>query len=227
MTSHLHRRQLIALAVAGGLSGLAAPLAGRAQPMGRTPTEGKEFKPVRPPQPVEGGQIEVLEFFWYGCPACNAVEPALETWRKRLPPDVVYRRLPVAFDAQRQPHTRIYYTLEAIRRVDDLHPRVFTAYHKERRRLLDSNEIADFMAAQGVDRKAWLDNYNSFTVSARTNRAAQVWQAYKIDGTPNVAVDGKWLTSPADAGGLEEFLTTLNFLIDRARRERAGGAARK
>jgi thiol:disulfide interchange protein DsbA len=218
MTSHLHRRQLIALAVAGGLSGLAAPLAGRAQPMGRMPTEGKEFKPVRPPQPVEGGQIEVLEFFWYGCPACNAVEPAL---------DVVYRRLPVAFDAQRQPHTRIYYTLEAIKRVDDLHPRVFTAYHKERRRLLDSNEIADFMAAQGVDRKAWLDNYNSFTVSARTNRAAQVWQAYKIDGTPNVAVDGKWLTSPADAGGLEEFLTTLNFLIDRARRERGGGAAKK
>lgn len=226
MTSHLHRRQLIALAVAGGLSGLAAPLAGRAQPMGRMPTEGKEFKPVRPPQPVEGGQIEVLEFFWYGCPACNAVEPALETWRKRLPPDVVYRRLPVAFDAQRQPHTRIYYTLEAIKRVDDLHLRVFTAYHKERRRLLDSNEIADFMAAQGVDRKAWLDNYNSFTVSARTNRAAQVWQAYKIEGTPNVTVDGKWLTSPADAGGLEEFLTTLNFLIDRARRER-GGAAKK
>ena len=227
MTSHLHRRQLIALAVAGGLSGLAAPLAGRAQPMGRTPTEGKEFKPVRPPLPVEGGQIEVLEFFWYGCPACNAVEPALEAWRKRLPPDVVYRRLPVAFDAQRQPHTRIYYTLEAIKRVDDLHPRVFTAYHKERRRLLDSNEIADFMAAQGVDRKAWLDNYNSFTVSARTNRAAQVWQAYKIEGTPNVTVDGKWLTSPADAGGLDEFLTTLNFLIDRTRRERGGGAAKK
>jgi thiol:disulfide interchange protein DsbA len=227
MTSHLHRRQLIALAVAGGLSGLAAPLAGRAQPMGRTPTEGKEFKPVRPPQPVEGGQIEVLEFFWYGCPACNAVEPALETWRKRLPPDVVYRRLPVALDAQRQPHTRIYYTLEAIKRVDDLHPRVFVGYHKEKRRLLDSNEIADFMAAQGVDRKAWLDNYNSFTVSARTNRATQVWQAYKIDGTPSVAVDGKWLTSPADAGGLDEFLTTLNFLIDRTRRERGGGAAKK
>jgi protein dithiol oxidoreductase (disulfide-forming) len=224
MTSHLHRRHLLGLAVAAGL---AAPLGAWAQARGRTPTEGKEFKTLRQPQPVEGNQIEVLEFFWYGCPACNAVEPALEAWRKKLPPDVVYRRLPVAFDAPRQPHTRIYYTLEAIKRVDDLHPRVFNAYHKEKRRLLDPNEIADFMAAQGVDRKVWLDNYNSFTVSTRTNRAAQVWQGYKIEGTPSVAVDGRWLTSPAEAGGLDEFFNTLNYLVDRARRERAGGGAKK
>lgn len=220
--SPLTRRQLLAVAAAAGLA--TGPLAALAQQRGFTPTEGKEFKAVRPPQPVSGNAVEVLEFFWYGCPACNAVEPYLERWRKTLPSDVVYRRIPVAFDAPRMPHSRLYYTLEAIKRVDDLHPRVFTAYHKDKRRLLDPNEIADFMAAQGVDRKTWLDNYNSFTVSTRTNQADQIWKAYRIDGTPSVAVDGKWLTSPADAGGLEQFMATLNFLVERARRERSGAA---
>lgn len=226
--SPLSRRQLLAIAAATSLTtGLAAsPLAALAQNRGFTPTEGKHFKPVRPPQATEGGAIEVTEFFWYGCPACNAVEPYLERWRKTLPADVVYKRVPVAFDTPRAPHTRIYYTLEALKRVDDLHPRVFTAYHKDKRRLLDPNEIADFMAAQGIDRKVWLDNYNSFTVSTRTSRAEQVWKSYRIDGTPSVSVDGKWLTSPAEAGGLEELIATLNFLIDRARKER-GGATKK
>jgi thiol:disulfide interchange protein DsbA len=220
----LTRRQLLAVAAMSGLTaGLATgPLAALAQPRGFTPTEGKEYKAVRPPQATDGSAIEVTEFFWYGCPACNAVEPYLERWRKTLPADVVYKRVPVAFDAQRAPHTRIYYTLEALKRVDDLHERVFAAYHKDKRRLLDPNEIADFMAAQGIDRKVWLDNYNSFTVSTRTSRAEQVWKGYRIDGTPSVSVDGKWVTSPAEAGGIDELIATLNVLIERARKERAG-----
>lgn len=216
MSLDLSRRQLLAL-TAFGLA--CAPLPALSQARGRAPTEGKEFKAVKPPQPTEGSGIEVMEFFWYGCPACNAVAPHLEAWSKQAPSDVVYRRLPVAFDTQRDPHTRIYYTLESLKRMD-LHPRVFSAYHKDRRKLLDTNEIADFMAAQGVDRKAWLDNYNSFTVATRTTRARQVWNAYKLDGTPSVAVDGKWITSPSDAGGLEEFVQTLNLLVERARSER-------
>ncbi|MFO0144911.1 MAG: thiol:disulfide interchange protein DsbA/DsbL, partial [Betaproteobacteria bacterium] len=136
--SPLTRRRLLAVAAATGLA--AGPLAALAQQRGFTPAEGKEFKAVRPPQPVSGNAVEVLEFFWYGCPACNAVEPHLERWRKTLPADVVYRRIPVAFDAQRAPHTRLYYTLEAMKRIDDLHPRVVTAYPQAKRRLLDQKE---------------------------------------------------------------------------------------
>ncbi len=222
--THLTRRQLLAIAAvtAAGTGLSATPVAALAQNRGFTPTEGKEYKAVRPPQATDGAGIEVTEFFWYGCPACNAVAPYLERWRKTLPSDVVYKRVPVAFDAQRAPHTRIYYTLEAMKKVDEMHERVFAAYHKDKRRLLDTNEIADFMAAQGIDRKAWLDNFNSFTVSTRTSRAEQIWKAYRIDGTPSVSVDGKWLTSPAEAGGIDELIATLNVLVDRARKERGG-----
>lgn len=225
MSPSFPRRQLLVTAAA--CLG-AAPWAVFAQNRGFAPTEGKEYKAVKPPQPTDsGGAIEVLDFFWYGCPACNAVAPYLDNWRKQAPSDVVYKRIPVAFDAQRNPHTRIYYTLEVMKRAEDMHLRVFAAFHKERRKLLDTNEIADYMAAQGIDRKAWLDNFNSFTVATLTARATKTWNAYRIDGTPTVAVDGKWLTSPADAGGLEEFMQTLNFLVDRARRERGMASAKK
>jgi thiol:disulfide interchange protein DsbA len=101
---------------------------------------------------------------------------------------------------------------------------VFAAYHVQRKRLLDPNEIADFMAANGIDRKLWLDNFNSFGVATQTNRAAQVWVAYKLEGTPAVAIDGKWMTAPSMVGTRDGTLPVMDYLIERARKERVGGA---
>ncbi len=183
--------------------------------------EMKDFRPVTPSQPSESGnKIEVLEFFQYSCPHCRSYDPTLQGWRKTLPADVEYRRIPISWDDKSVPHVRIYYTLEALGKTNELHSKIFEAIQDKRMSLLKPEEIADFMATQGIDRKQWLDAYNSFSVGARTNRAAQVWRAYKIDGTPSMAVDGKYVTSPSMVGSREGSLAVLDSLIQRARTER-------
>ena len=180
-----------------------------------------DFKPINPPQPVEsGGQIEVVEFFQYTCPHCASYDPLLQPWIKRLPQDVAYRRVPISWDDRNLPHVRLYYTLEALGKTNDLHSKVFPAIHVQKRPLLKPDEIADFMAANGIDRKQWLDTYNSFSVAARANRAGQLWRAYKVDGTPAMAVDGKFMTSPSMVGSAEKSLAVLDSLVERARTER-------
>lgn len=208
------RRHLIAAAAL-------APVVAHAQP--RPPRPGVDYREVKPEQPVEtGNKIEVLEFFQYGCPHCAAFEPELEQWRKKLPADVEYRRSPVAFNPGTTPHTKIYYALEQMKKLDEMHGKVFNAIHVNRKRLLDDNEIADFMAANGINRDEWLNNYRSFTVNTRTSRAAQTWRSYGIDGTPSVAVDGKFLTAPSMAGTRGNALAVMDALIERARFERGG-----
>jgi protein dithiol oxidoreductase (disulfide-forming) len=183
--------------------------------------ELKDYRPITPAQPVEtGSKIEVTEFFQYSCPHCYSYEPVLQGWRKTLPADVEYRRIPISWDDRAVPHVRIYYTLEALGKTNELHSKVFEAIQVKKMSLLKPEEIADFMAANGVDRKQWLDAYNSFSVGARTNRAGQVWRTYKVDGTPAMAVDGKFMTSPSMVGSREGSLLVLNSLIDKARAER-------
>ena len=187
----------------------------------RPPQEGKDFRAVTPSQPGESGnKIEVLEFFQYSCPHCLSYDPVLQGWRKTLSSDVEYRRIPISWDEKSVPHVRTYYTLEALGKTNELHTKVFEAIQTKRMPLLKPDEIADFMATQGIDRKQWLDAYNSFSVGARTSRAGQVWRAYKIDGTPSMAVDGKFVTAPSMVGSREGSLAVLDSLIQRARAER-------
>lgn len=182
----------------------------------------KQFVLVSPPQPVEtGSQIEVIEFFQYVCPHCASYDPVLQVWKERLPADVKYRRVPISWDDRNLPHVRLYYALEALGRTDELQRKVFSEIHVNKRPLLKPEEIADFMAANGIDRKQWLDAYNSFSVATRASRAGQVWRAYKVDGTPTMAVDGKFLTSPSMVGSREGSIEVLDALIQRARSERS------
>ncbi|MGE5336949.1 MAG: thiol:disulfide interchange protein DsbA/DsbL [Gemmatimonadota bacterium] len=199
----------------------ALPTLALAQAGGKKIDAGIDYTVVEPPQPTETpGKIEVLEFFWYGCPHCAAFDPELSAWRKRLPSYVAYRRNPVAFSDAQTPHSKIYYALEALGKEDAMHAKVFAQIVGNRKPMLKTDEIADFMAANGIDRKQWLDIYNSFTVATRAARAAQVWRAYKVDGTPTVGVDGRFITSPAQASGRAECLRVLDFLIQRVYSEK-------
>ena len=187
----------------------------------RLPQEGKDYVVLKPAQAVEtGNKIEVLEFFQYTCPHCMSYNPVLEPWRKALPPDVEYRRIPIAWDDRNLPHVKIYYALEALGKTNDLHAKVFQAIQVNRQPLLKPDDIADFMAANGIDRKQWLDSYNSFSVAAKSNRAGQLWRAYKVDGTPSMAVNGQFVTAPSMVGSREGSLAVLDFLIQRARNEK-------
>ncbi|MFN7570601.1 MAG: thiol:disulfide interchange protein DsbA/DsbL [Betaproteobacteria bacterium] len=210
MTTRILRRQIV-------IAAAALPVAALAQPKGE-PVEGQQYQLVRPPQPTEsGGKVEVLEFFQYSCPHCYRFHPELEGWVKRQGAAIDFKRIPINWDGNTMPHTKIYFTLEQMGRLD-LHDKVFRAIQIDRRKLVDPNEIADFMAAQGIDRKAWLDNYNSFSVNTKAARAGQIWRAYKIEGTPAVAIDGKYMVQILREG-VGPTLAVMDFLVARARKK--------
>ena len=186
-------------------------------PAQAAPTEGKEYQVLKAPQPVPAGKIEVTEFFWYGCPHCFDFEPDLEAWVKKQGKDVVFKRVPVAFRDDLLPHTKIFYALESIGKLDAMHTKVFNAIHVDRKRMLDPNEIADFMAKNGIDRKAVLDAYNSFSVTTNAQRANKIADAYKVDGVPTVVVQGKYETSPSIAGTKASAIQAMDFLVTQVR----------
>lgn len=191
-----------ALAVAGlSLSiGLVAASAG-ASPA--NPVAGAEYKVLDNPQPTDsaiGKKVEVTEFFWYSCPHCNALEPALEDWVAKQGDKIAFKRVPIAFDPRFLPQQKLYYALEALGKVPDLHKKVFNAIHVQRQRLDTDGTITDFVVKQGIDKTKFLDVYNSFAVQTKATRATQLQNAYKVDGVPMLVVDGRYVTSPSQVG---------------------------
>jgi thiol:disulfide interchange protein DsbA len=185
-------------------------------------TEGREYVRLKTPQAVETGKkIEVIEFFSYGCPHCADLEPHLQTWTKRLPPDVQLRRVPVAFFPQWESLARVYYTLEALGEDVKLTPDVFTAIHgSNRTNLANDARFFEWAASKGLDRKKVEDTYKSFGVNGKVGRAKQLAQAYNIQSVPTVIVDGKFLLSSSSAGGHERVPAAIDAAIAVARAER-------
>ncbi len=199
-----------------GMLGLGAFPSAHAQ--GGAAVEGKDFVRLAQPQPVPPGKIEVIEFFWYGCPHCNAFEPALDAWSKKLPGDVVFRRVPVAF--REEPfvaHQKIYYTLEALGQIDALHRKVFAAIHNERQRLDKPADIAAFVAKNGGDAAKFTEVFNSFGIQTKTQQARKLADTYKIDGVPSIGIHGRYFTSPTLAGSADRALAVADQLIQRIR----------
>jgi len=180
------------------------------------PAAKGKFIELTPAQATEPGKVEVLEFFSYGCGHCAAIEPLFEKWIKAQQADVVVRGVPVAFNASMKPLQRLYYALEALNRLD-LHPKVFKAIHQEKKRLFTKAEIKSWIASQGVDAEKFDAAYESFGVSSKANRADQLVTAYRIQGTPTVAVGGRFVTSPSEAGGYQQTLDVASDLIRQVR----------
>ena len=214
--SSTRRRMLLAAGLPVAAALMARTGAVQAQ---RSFQEGTDYRLVQPPQPTDGqGKIEVIEFFWYACPHCYDFQPAMERWRKTMPADVYLRRVPVAFSPDREPHSRTYYALDSLGLIDSLHAKFFQALGGEHQKLFTAETIADFMAQHGVDRKKWLDTYNSFGVAARTQSARRIVDNYKVDGTPALAVAGKFYTSPSMARGGDAALQVVDFLVAQVRK---------
>ena len=188
---------------------------------------GKDYQLVNPPQPTSSGaKIEVIEFFYYGCPGCAGLQGPLKEWLKRKPADVDFKREPVVFRDAWLPLTTAYHAMDAMGVVDKLHADFFKAIHdqhaiSEKGLLKDQAPIFDWVAKQGVDRKKFMEVYNSFGVRSRTNRSIELPRRYDIGSTPSVVVDGKYLTAPSMAGSYPRFFEILDDVIARARQERA------
>jgi thiol:disulfide interchange protein DsbA len=187
----------------------------QAQVQGRKPQAGTDYLVLDKPAAVEApaGKIEVVEFFWYNCPHCNAFEPMFEAWAKRVPKDVVVRRVPVAFRSDFEPQQRLYYVLEAMGLVDKLHAKVFLAIHVEKQRLDRTEAIADWVAKQGVDKAKFMEQFNSFSVASKAARAAQLQNAYKVEGVPALGVGGRFYTDGTYAKSMERALQVTESLV--------------
>lgn len=163
---------------------------------------------------VGAGKIEVIEFFSFACPHCNHLEPALEAWSRKLPPNVVLRRIPVLFGRPEwESLARLSYTLEAMKLGDRLHGKVFQAIHEQHQNLGSQQAAATWAGTQGLDVAQFSSLYNSFTVSARLSQGDAKAREYAVDGVPSLIVDGRFRTSPAQAGGNDQVIAVLNDLI--------------
>jgi len=191
----------------------ASPLAARAA------TEGREYTRLQQPVPVAvPGKVEVTEFFGYWCPHCSALEPELEAWVRKLPADVNFRRMPVAFRPADEGLQKLYFAIESLGLVDSLHRKVFTAIHGQRVPLRTDAEIADWAKSAGADVPKLMDAMKSFTVGTKVRQARSAAEAVRLDSVPTLVVQGRYVTSSAAAGGHPQLLAVLDELIARSRK---------
>ena len=214
MFKTLIRAVLLAAFVSVGAPAIAQPL-----------VSGKDYRALQPAQPVDNPKrIEVIEFFWYGCPHCADLQPALKAWMKTKAADIELRRVPAVFRESWIPHTRLFYTLEAMGQLDRLHDEVFQSIHEQKTDLGDLAKMQAWVGKRGVDPKKFADVYGSFGIDSRVQRSIQMSKAYQLSGTPSLVVNGRYLTSPAMTQGHERTFQVIDQL---AAQIRSGGAPAK
>lgn len=166
------------------------------------PQNGVDYRTLQKPQQTDSAdKVEVTEFFWYACPHCNSLEHSLVEWVKKQGDRVAFKRVPIAFRDSMVPQQKLFYTIEAMGKFDELHPKIFHAIHVQRTALDTEAAITDFVVKQGIDKQKFLDVYNSFGVQSKARRASQLQQAYQVDGVPLLAIDGRFLASPSIVAG--------------------------
>lgn len=213
----MNRREF-SLSAGTALAAAALPLAAHAKD-GKF-QEGIDYLELKKPALVEApkGQIEVVEFFWYSCPHCNAFEPTLSAWIKALPKDVFFRRSPVAFNASFVPQQKLYYALESMDKVAEMHAKVFHAIHVEHLPLNKDDLIFDWIGKQGLDAAKFKEAYNSFTVANNVRKATQLQAAYNVEGVPSMGVAGRYYTDGTLTGTMATVLQVVDHLVQQQRK---------
>ncbi len=186
----------------------------------KKPQDGTEYLTLDQRVGVDAppGKIEVIEFFWYSCPHCSAFEPQLTAWLRKLPRDVSFKRVPVAFREDFVPQQRLYYTLEAMGKVDELHGKVFEAIHANRQPTHRDEEILQFAEKNGLDKAKFKELYSSFSVSSKLRRAVQLQDAYKVQGVPALGIAGRYYTDAGLTGTMDRALQVTDYLVAETRK---------
>jgi thiol:disulfide interchange protein DsbA len=185
------------------------------------PTAGRHFQELRPPHPVSSGErIEVIEFFYYGCPICYETQPQLSKWLFTRGADVSLVRVPAMASQSWEPFARTYFTLDAMGDLARLHWPVYDNFHFDGKKLNEEKTLVEWVSSNGVDGTRFRQVWNSPETRAKMDRAKQMLIAYEVTGVPAFVVDGKYLTSSRMAGGVRQMIEVVDFLVSRARNER-------
>jgi protein dithiol oxidoreductase (disulfide-forming) len=188
--------------------------------------EGRDYNLISPPQPTEdANKIEVIEFFWYACGACYAAEGPWNSWVQRQGADVNIRKVP-AMTGQFAELGSMYYTLEALGRLKDLHPKVFDAIHAQNILLMNRSKRDGWLKDQGIDPAKYEETLKSFSVVSKINRAKQLTEAYSVQSVPRFIVNGRYgLSMPQGQNGPNAVMSNVDALVNQIRKSRPAAAA--
>jgi thiol:disulfide interchange protein DsbA len=178
-------------------------------------TEGVDYKKVTQVPTDTGDKVEVLEFFWYGCPHCFTFEPYIKDWKKTKPANVEFVRVPAIFRPDWEIQARAYYALSNMGVIEDLHGKIFAAINKDKKRLNNKALITDFVVKNGVNRENFEKEYSSFSVDSMVRKAKKKQTAFNIQGVPSIAVNGKYLTSGSMSGSYDNLIKIMDHLIEK------------
>lgn len=189
---------------------------------GKKPEEGIDFLSLdkRVPTEVDAGKIEVIEFFWYSCPHCNAFEPRFATWIKALSKDVVVKRVPVRFRDDFEAQQRAFYVFESLGVLDTMHGKLFHAIHVERQTLNTGAALAAWAGKNGMAEQKFTETFNSFGVATKARRATQLQEAFKVQGVPALGIAGRFYTDGSLSGSMERAVQVADYLLSEVRRGR-------
>ena len=218
------KRRDFSLAAVGAATVAGLPLAAQAQgpAAAKKPVEGTDYLSLdkRVPTDVGAGKIELIEFFWYSCPHCNAFEPQFAAWKKAAPKDVVVVRVPVRFRDDFEAQQRAYYVFESLNMVDTMHGKLFHAIHAERQPLNTAPALAAWADKNGLPEKKFMETFNSFGVASKARRATQLQEAFKVQGVPALGVAGRFYTDGSLTQTMDRALQVAEYLIGEVRRGR-------
>lgn len=177
--------------------------------------EGVQYLPITPQPPIgSGDQVEVVEFFWYGCNHCNDFEPVVSKWAAGLPENVTFTQIPVMFGGAADMHAQVYYALEGMGELERLHGKIFHAIHGEGRKLRTRDAVDALLQENGVDMDKYREAMNSFAVAAKVNRARALMRRYGIRGVPALVVDGRY-RSGSGFRSYEDMTEVVDFVVDK------------
>ncbi|HYP30224.1 MAG TPA: thiol:disulfide interchange protein DsbA/DsbL [Burkholderiaceae bacterium] len=215
----MNRREFsLQLAGAAGAAALSTLLPGLALASPAAPVDGTDYLRLQTPLNLpKTGKVEVMEFFWYGCPHCNHFEPTIEPWIARLPADVHFRRVPVQFNALQGIHQRIWYTWEMMGLVEQMHAKTFARFHVQRKPINSESDMLEFAQENGLDVAKVKATWNGFGMGTRVAQAQQLCDDYRVDGVPMIGIHGRYTTSPSQ-GGEKECLATTDTLVAQLRK---------
>ena len=211
------------LAAVASTVAAATSTAAAATPSGTQWQEGTNFTRMVPAQPtsVPAGQVEVLEFFWYACPHCYSLEPTVAAWLKSKPAYVSFSRVPVLWNEGHRSLARLFYTLDSMGKLNDVHSEIFKEIQVNGDPLIgpDPNNAAaaervqlSFIKRLGIPDADFEKEYHGFNVETAMQRADQLVQRYRVAAVPTFVVNGKYITDVNLSGGPDRLMSLLGDL---------------
>jgi thiol:disulfide interchange protein DsbA len=183
--------------------------------------EGRDYHVLSKPQPVStGDRIEVLEFFYYGCPVCYETQPHVARWLLKAGPSVAIQRVPAVFTESSESFARTYYALSTMGQIARLHWPIYDNHHFDGKQLNVEKNIVEWVSHNGVDHDKFVELWHSQQVQAQVDAAKKALGTYEVKAVPTFVVDGKYLTTSRMTGSVTSMIEALDYLVERAASER-------